>query len=31
MIPPKVGVGDPRFAIDGDNGTDYKDFDLIPH
>jgi phosphatidylserine/phosphatidylglycerophosphate/cardiolipin synthase-like enzyme len=31
MMPPKVGVGDPRFAIDGEDGIAYKDHDLIPH
>jgi hypothetical protein len=31
MLPPRIGVGDPRFAIDGEHGIAYKDHDLIPH
>jgi hypothetical protein len=31
MMPPKIGVGDPRFAIDDEDRIDYKDHDLIPH
>ena len=31
LMPPKIGVGDPRFAIDDEDGIDYKDHDLIPH
>ncbi len=31
MLPPRIGVGDPRFAIDGEDGIAYKDHDLIPH